>query len=262
MTTERSTLVRFTASTLTRADVGGDLPPGICGRVSGVALVYDVVDTYGTVFARGCAKRSIDGKVAARRVPLLMDHERSTEAHVGVIASAMDTGATMVITADLFDTPAGRAALEYVKAVMAADAQTGFSIGFAVRSADIVKMGDKTVDRFLEIELREISITPMPAVPGTAVTGARTDDVDTSDPVRSDVALLARAARLTLAAMPDADRAAVLAEFAGSPQMAHTDGAADTAPLPVPPANERRDVSMTERLAAVRSSYITHKGTR
>ena len=90
----------------------GDLPPGIAGRVSGVALTYEVVDSYQTIFARGCAKRSIDNKVKARKVPLLMDHSRTVGAHVGVVASMVDSGDQLIMTADLFDTPEGRAALE------------------------------------------------------------------------------------------------------------------------------------------------------
>ncbi len=80
-----------------------DLPPGIAGRVSGVALTYEVVDSYQTMFARKSAKRSIDNKVAARKVPLLMDHERTSKAHVGVVTEMQDVGDALVMTADIFD---------------------------------------------------------------------------------------------------------------------------------------------------------------
>jgi len=66
--------------------VEDDLPPGIAGRVSGVALTYEVIDSYQTMFSRKCAKRSIDGRVAARKVPLLMDHER-TETDLLILAA-------------------------------------------------------------------------------------------------------------------------------------------------------------------------------
>jgi hypothetical protein len=257
--------VRWVAfSGMTRADAGGDLPSGVAGRVSGVALTYDAIDTYGTTFARGCAKRSLDGKVPARRLPLLMDHERSTEAHVGVVSSASDVGGALVITADLFDTPAGRSAVEYVKAVLAAGASTGFSVGFIPRRSERVKIDGEMIDRFLEIELREISITPMPSVPGTDVTGARkdagTDTTATASAAASpvpDAGLLARAARLTLAAMPADERAAILAEFGvGSPDTDTADGSAANSPTrAASPISEPATVDMAARLLAVRESY-------
>lgn len=236
-----------------------DLPPGVAGRVSGVALTYEAVDTYDTMFARGSLKRSIDTKVAARKVPLLMDHERSTRAHVGVVTAMQDVGDALVMTADVFDTAEGRAALEYVKAVLASGASTGFSIGFVPRSSGTVKMGDKMIERFTEIELREVSITPMPAVPGADVTNARAEDTQKSQPERSEVELLTVAAKLALDALPADVRSAMLAGYAnGSP----------VAPLPAPSApvadtpsedataSVREVVSLDARLRAVRQSLI------
>lgn len=242
-----------------------NLPPGIAGRVSGVAVTYDVVDSYGTMFARGCAKRSIDQRVAARKVPLLMDHEASTRAHVGVVSAMADAGDAVVMTADVFDTAEGRAAMEYVKAVMASGASTGFSIGFVPRKSEIVVVDGANVERFTEIELREVSITPMPAVPGAAVTSARKDDIapmedddemlEESDPMR----VLMLAARLALDALSSEMRTALLAEYL-APLSTPTPEAAPTPvvdTLSVPATNEMRGVSMADRIVAVRQSFIT-----
>jgi HK97 family phage prohead protease len=241
------------------------LPEGIAGRITGVALTYEQVDTYGTVFARGCAKRTIDTKVKARRVPFLMDHEREVEAHVGVVASLTDTGDGLVMVADLFDTEAGREARDYVKAVMAAGAVTGLSIGFVPKRTEMVTVDGQMVERFLEIELREISLTPMPAVPGTDVLGARsTRTTDTiavpeqpREPVRTDRDLLMLAARTALDALSVTDRQAVLDAYA-SPYL--DDAAPGTrsdccAPPTPPPAHADAGVSMADRIAAVRRTY-------
>lgn len=236
-----------------RAD--GNLPPGIAGRVSGVALTYEVVDSYNTVFARGCAKRSIDNKVKARKVPLLMDHSRTVGAHVGVVASMVDSGDSLVMTADLFDTPEGRSALEYVKAVIAAGASTGFSIGFVPRRSDMVMMQGKPTEKFLEIELREVSITPMPAVPGADVTGARAEPVAVVEtPVRPDAELLETAAVIALEALDASTRAAIVSRFlspAATTPVTSRSGGTDTAR----PHPESGSVSMADRLLAVRRSY-------
>jgi HK97 family phage prohead protease len=239
------------------------LPEGIAGRITGVALSYEQVDTYGTVFARGCAKRTIDTKVKARRVPFLMDHEREVDAHVGVVASLTDTGDGLVMVADLFDTEAGRAARDYVKAVMAAGAVTGLSIGFVPKRTELAVVDGNTVERFLEIELREVSLTPMPSVPGTDVLGARSDkstpDVPEQlrDPVRTDRDLLMIAARTALDALSVTDRQAVLDAYA-SPYLhdvapgTRTDCCAPPTPAP---AREDAAVTMADRLAAVRQTY-------
>lgn len=233
----------------------GDLPPGIAGRVSGVALTYEVVDSYQTIFARGCAKRSIDNKVKARKVPLLMDHSRTVGAHVGVVASMVDSGDQLIMTADLFDTPEGRAALEYVKTVIAAGASTGFSIGFVPRRTDMVMMDAKPVEKFLEIELREVSLTPMPAVPGADVTGARAEDSDeTQDaPVRPDAELLETAAIVALEAMDPSTRAAVLSRYQLPASTATTTAARCCAPVIREPVDAV--ATMDARVQAVRSTF-------
>jgi HK97 family phage prohead protease len=253
------------ANTSLQVRADAELPPGIAGRVSGIAVTYDVVDSYGTMFARGCAKRSIDQRVAARKVPLLMDHEASTRAHVGVVSAMSEAGDALIMTADVFDTEEGRAAMEYVKAVMAAGASTGFSIGFVPRKAEIVNVDGSNVERFTEIELREVSITPMPAVPGASVTSARheerTDDMDEDDVMEETdpMRVLMLAARMALDALSPEMRAALLADYL-TPLSTPTQ---EAAPVPVtdtltaPVSNESRGVAMEDRIKAVRQSFIT-----
>ena len=232
--------------------VDESLPAGIAGRVTGIALTYGIVDSYGTIFAPGSAKRSIDTRVKAGKLPLLMDHERSTRAHVGVVRALDDVGDTLVMSADIFDTAEGRAALEYVKAVLSADASTGFSVGFVPRQSETVMVDGQRVERFTEIELREVSITPMPAVPGADVLGARQDKNDHITE-RSDEELLMLAARAALDALPADARSAILAVYADAPQSAP----APVSPLgtqssDAPPAS--RVASMDERITAIRRS--------
>lgn len=244
-----------------RAD---ELPKGIAGRITGIALRYDVVDTYDTTFARGCLKRSMEERVAARKVPLLMDHERTTGAHVGVVAAMQDIDSGVMMTAEVFDTPEGRACMEYVRAVIAAGASTGLSIGFVPMKADMVTMDGRMVQRFTEVALREVSVTPMPSVPGTEITGARHDApvgeaADTADAgrdsERSDADLLLIAARVALAGLPVEVRASLWSEF-GMTTEAPVAARADAALPAIPTCGHGvRQVTMDERLAAVRATY-------
>ncbi len=250
-----------------------DLPPGIAGRVSGVALTYEVVDSYQTMFARKSAKRTIDNKVAARKVPLLMDHERTSKAHVGVVTEMQDVGDALVMTADIFDTADGRAALEYVKAVLASGASTGFSIGFIPRSSEMVQVDGKPVERFTEIELREVSITPMPAVPGAEVASARNDDVPTPDvpeevpevqSERTDDDLLLIAARVSLDALPVDVRTALLETYQPTPTPTETASSAQAIVADTPTSTEGTRyvagfMSMEDRVKAARSTFVLPK---
>ena len=268
--TKRQTLWHLTDSRLEmRADP--TLPPGIAGRVSGVALTYEVVDSYTTMFARKCAKRSIDTRVAARKVPLLLDHERTSKAHVGVVTSMEDVGDALVMTADVFDTADGRAALEYVKAVLASGASTGFSIGFVPRASEMVMVDGKSVERFTEIELREVSITPMPAVPGAEIASARHDAPDATpdntqddmqdgatsvDAVRTDTELLITAAHVALRSLDERDRSAVIQHYVGATRTAT---ASPVTPVvtetPTATASAMTFATMEERANAVRSTF-------
>jgi hypothetical protein len=158
-----------------------------------------------------------------------------------------------VMTADIFDTEEGRSALEYVKAVLAAGASTGFSIGFIPRRSEQVMVDGTMAERFQEIELREVSVTPMPAVPGADVTAARHDPVEE----RSDTDLLTLAARAALDALPSDLRAVIIASYADA---SGTVPASDSSPVetpdgPTPAAS--RVATMDERFSALRQSYHT-----
>lgn len=255
--TVREKLWHLTDATIqVRAE--SDLPPGIAGRVSGVALTYEVVDSYGTMFARKSAKRTIDNRVAARKVPLLMDHERTSKAHVGVVTSMTDAGDALIMTADVFDTVEGRNALEYVKAVLASGASTGFSIGFVPRASEMVSVDGKTVERFTEIELREVSITPMPAVPGAEVASARHEEEAEDTSKRNDDDLLLIAARVALDALPVASRSALLDAYKPTPVATET--ASFVAPVvmdtPTSTDSTARYATLEDRIKAVRSSFV------
>lgn len=247
---------------LVRAE--GDLPAGVCGRMQGIALVYETVDFYDTMFAYGCMDRSIAERVASRKVNVFSDHVKQVRAHVGVVSMAETIGDSLVVMIDLLDTADGRQMLEYVKACVSAGVETGLSIGFIPRKYEQVKSasGELTgVVRFTEIEWRELSVTPVPAVPGTAVTGARHEDVDAVEQsfTREDAIAL-------FSGIPEELLNDVLSEM-GYTRTASADPENDSSdPKPkddTPEADavekiegeERKFATMDERMAALRSSF-------
>jgi HK97 family phage prohead protease len=172
------TLALRSAALTVRADA--DLPPGIIGRVEGIAVRYGVVDSWGTRFNRGSLDKTRK-KVDKGEVKLFDNHGASdmygTRSHVGVVRSLMPDGDGERMVADLFDTEDGRRAKEYLSAVMASGGQTGLSIGFYERSGAWSKLDERDVYDFDEIELDEISLAPRQAVPGANVLGVRAESM-------------------------------------------------------------------------------------
>ncbi len=163
-------------------DAAVDLPPGCCAKVTGVALVYNVTDDYGTMFAPGCLAQTVTEKVRPGKVRLFADHEPRTKTHVGTVIDIKDVGDTAVMTAVIFDTEAGRRMKEYLEAVTKSGAVTGavtgLSVGFRSREDESITIDDgdgnpQWACLFKEIELREISVTPVNAVPGSDVIAVR-----------------------------------------------------------------------------------------
>lgn len=223
-----------------KGDNESALPAGVCGRVTGIALVYEQIDSYQTVFSRGCLSRTIAERVAARKVKLFADHEMYVNEHVGTVVSITDVGDSAVMVADLFDTPAGRTMKEYLTAVLASRSDTGLSVGFRpvskVWQEVDTERGKAMILRFNEIELKHIGVTPVPAVEGSGVTGVRSEGEENgagngeTDAEAAD--LLKRSLSAILRALPEHDARAVF-DTVYARSTAPTDTAA--AP-PAPPA--------------------------
>ena len=205
--------------------VGNDIPDGCCGRMTGIALTYGVVDDYGTIFAPGCLAKTTAEKVRQGGVRLFADHDPRTHSHVGTVTDIKDVGDTAVMTAVIFDTDAGRKMKEYLEAVTKSGkvtgGKTGLSVGF--RSVE-----DETVEveggspwgstLFKEIALREISVTPVNAVPGTDVMSVRREAGE------KDQGLLHRMLARILAEVPESEAQAVFdTAYASAADPAHND---------------------------------------
>lgn len=210
------------------------LPPGVCARFRGIALVYNVLDDFRTLFKPGCLDRTKREKVPTGRVHVFLDHLGRTGAHAGVARTLTTEGMNEILDADLFDTEVGRSAKEYLDAVLAAGGYTGLSIGFFERTGrEVVEDGQWRYE-YEEVELDEISLTPRPAVPGADVLAVRA----------LPVAVQHTVIRELLAALPDDAALSLLRERSGAP---------------TPPAPEEGTplavATMDARIAACRTTY-------
>ncbi|MFZ9960441.1 MAG: hypothetical protein ACO3GP_08615, partial [Candidatus Limnocylindrus sp.] len=115
-----------------------------------------------------------------------------------------------------------------------------------------------------EIELREVSITPMPAVPGAEVAAARNEEVveEVPEPLseRTDDELLLIAARVALDALPAEKRTALLETYAPTPTPTETASSAQAIVADTPTSTEgTRYVKMEDRVKAARSTFVLPK---
>lgn len=168
----------------------------ICGVVRGIALVYGVVDTFGTLFEVGCLTQTRNTRVAAGKVKLFWDHGDvasagfyDTDLHIGTVRSLEDAEVgsmqVAIMEADILNTEEGRKAHAYLKSVLASGGETGLSIGMQhePRGAPGLAPDGTRCFRITEVSLREISITAESSVPGTKVLAVRYDTVLTPAPV-------------------------------------------------------------------------------
>lgn len=260
---------RATQLQLRANDATEPLPAGVCGRLTGIALVYNVEDDYGTVFMPGCLSRTITDKVQQGKVKLFADHGPFTDTHIGTVRDIKDVGDAAIMTADLLDTDAGRKMKEYLEAVLASGGETGLSVGFRPKESEwkqVMNDAGVMIDMVLiykEIELREISITPVPAVPGTDVTSVRREKGE------DDEALLRRALKHILKSLPERDARAVFDEaYATSAAKPDTKDAASTSSAGTSDAaagaeSAKGDTAASElaseedRVLAVRKAFAT-----
>jgi phage head maturation protease len=168
---------------MARAEPLTRIRPRTIGRIEGIALVYNVVDHHGTVFAPGCLDRAKRDRLAAGEIRFFLDHGDSTAAnyyrsrfHIGTVRRLTsgrlrdDTRAEFMV-ADVFDTPMGREAMTYVDAVLQNETVTGISVGFAPRAEGPTTIAGRRRTLFTDCDLFEISVTAMASVPGARVTG-------------------------------------------------------------------------------------------
>lgn len=231
-----------------RAIETNDLPAGVCGRIVGIGLRYNQPDWYDTLFRPGCLAKTAE-KVRAGKVKFLQDHRGGTDNHIGVVRSVEDVGEDVLVRADLFDTDVGRRKLEYAKAVLAAGAQTGLSIGFYERASEPVEVDGRRYLAFTEVELEEFSLTPQPAVEGADLLAARTAPAERQ-------ALLRTAFDTLLQSIPEAEvRAAVEARF-GSTSTGNATDPQDSADSRAT-SRETRDAHDGERPGATPAQVAT-----
>ncbi|WP_353641973.1 HK97 family phage prohead protease [Mesorhizobium sp. WSM2239] len=140
-------------------------PPADDGTIEGLAVRFDVLDSYRTTFDRRAF--AWDGK----RLPLLWSHDRN-EVVGSVRAVTMEADGLKVRGKLNLDVQRARE----VRAMLIEGDISGLSIGFR-RLKDEARAGG--IRHITRAELVEVSFVALPSVPGSGVTSVRVHQVET-----------------------------------------------------------------------------------
>lgn len=134
------------------------------GQITGYASIWDITDAQGDIVRRGAFTKTIQERVAARKVPLMVRHFAhggdTTEA-IGEIIEGVEDDVGFFIVADLYSATVAQETRAKIKA---SPNIYGMSIGYEVVQAKDIETGKELT----EIKLYEVTITIVPANEGTS----------------------------------------------------------------------------------------------
>lgn len=135
------------------------IPTAEDGSFEGYAVIFGTIDRYRTVFARSAF--NLDG----RSIPILWNHQ--TAEPIGSITSAVADSVGLKVTGKLnLDVQRARE----VRSMLLAGDLKGLSVGF---NDPIYSPGPAGSRQVIKADLVEVSVTALPAVPGSGVTSVR-----------------------------------------------------------------------------------------
>jgi hypothetical protein len=152
------------------ADADGDT-----GEFTGYAAVWNNVDLQGEVIRVGAFKRTLNAKVAARKVKLMVRHYAhggDTTEVVGTVVEAKEDDYGLWIRGKFSSIPRA----QETRTLIQEGHLDGLSVGYFPVRGRRAKVAGKQVVELLELELAEVTITPKPANGLTRITSAKSQD--------------------------------------------------------------------------------------
>jgi HK97 family phage prohead protease len=147
------------------------------GEITGYAAIWDIVDQDNEIIRRGAFARAISNQVAAGKVSLMVRHWRQggdVLESIGTIAEAKEDDIGLWFRAPLDSDEASQTVRGKIKSN---PAKFGASVGWA-RNGSVYREGADGGGEWIEMNLKEVTITLMPAQEMTVGTmGAKNDKV-------------------------------------------------------------------------------------
>jgi HK97 family phage major capsid protein/HK97 family phage prohead protease len=149
------------------------------GTFTGLASVFDNVDSDGDIVRRGAFAKSLDSGMP---IPVIWAHKADDPRnYVGEVVSAVETNEGLEVTGQLdLGTEHGAAAYRNVKGRRV----SGLSIGYLVRNAAKSAAGNELTD----LELVEVSIVARGANPAALIASVKSAGSGTTEALRTKVA--------------------------------------------------------------------------
>lgn len=146
--------------------------PDEAGRFEGYASAFGVVDSYGDVMEPGCFAASLaTWAQRSQKLPILWQHDYTQPIGYADPAEMVEDERGLRVVGHLV---AGVRQAEEAKALMAAGALGGLSIGFTVRTSERKKAFDGVQRRHITaLDLYEFSPVTWPANGGAVITDVR-----------------------------------------------------------------------------------------
>lgn len=139
------------------------------GRFSGYATVFDVTDTFGTRFRRGCFKRSLK----ERGLPMLSWEHDWDNGPIGVITDAREDERGLLVEGELFiesDLPSR------LHRAMLAGGVKEMSFGFRTREGAEVVEDEEHVFEIRDVDLFEVAVVVVGSNPETEILQVRREE--------------------------------------------------------------------------------------
>jgi len=144
-------------------------------EVEGYANVFDVKDAFDTIWEHGVFKKSI--RDHGDRIRFLWAHD--THIPLGKLSVTREDQKGLYFRAKVSDTTAGRDIMTLVRDGAVSDVSVGFK---PVRVVEDERDPENGPLHILEVDLREISLVSLGAVPGAEIKSFRSNDAEDEDP--------------------------------------------------------------------------------
>lgn len=146
-------------------------------EITGYASTFGGVDSWGDTIAPGAFTETIQAhQVSDTPVPILFEHNRGLDSHVGEVLEMREDEHGLFIRAALDSSPAGEKAYNLVKGRRI----NGLSIGFYPVEVSATEIDGQPVNEIAKADLAEISLVLTPADAGARITSVKAAETSSS----------------------------------------------------------------------------------
>lgn len=138
-------------------------------QFEGYANVFDIIDSYGTTFAKGSFQKELSRKKA---FSLLYQHSHNSAVDILGLFMGLEDEKGLYIKGEFFSDAASEKVYQLVKK----GALDSLSVGVMVNTSENVELDGKMIRKFTDVSLFEVSIVHVPANKESLITTVRQEE--------------------------------------------------------------------------------------